>query len=172
MKKGFIFLLFISLLGASSSFAESVPPSTPEGGLAWGCYLKFAGVSQGIQVIFGRFETEAAGVLSCKSVYGETVQKNIKLLIASKIVGLTVGAGYFELQGVSSEFSLLNKDADKIFGNYEVTHYEAALGRGLGYFSAVKVGLPQLAYNVSVQYLSGAGLKAGIEQMVISEIKQ
>ena len=171
MKKGFIVVLFMSLFGASSSFAEFVPPSTPEGSLAWGCYLKFAGVSQGLQVILGHFETEAAGVLTCKSVDGETIQKNIKLVIASKLIGLTVGAGYFELQGISSEFSLLNKDADKIFGDYQVTHYEAALGRGLGYFSAVKLGLPQLAYNVSVQYLSGAGLKAGIEKMVISEVK-
>ncbi|MFS4459169.1 hypothetical protein [Bdellovibrio sp. HCB2-146] len=141
-----------------------------ERGRVWACGMKFKGVSKGLQFIVGKFGTRAYGTLSCASIHGETYKRKVRIDISSYKVGPTIGAGYFKMAGVSSEISLFNEHPESILGKYSVTNYQVAVGGGAGYFTATKLGLPQLAYNVSVQLLGGLGLKVGIEKLRITAI--
>lgn len=138
-------------------------------GGAWVCGLAFKGTSKGIKVIVGHFKTVAYGTLSCKGV-GQKYSQNVKIEIGHHWIGATAGIGYFKLAGVSSEISLFNSSPEVLLGKYAVAQGEAAIIGGVGAFTAVKVGLPQLAFNVSVQLLKGIGVQVGIDKLKISAI--
>lgn len=140
-------------------------------GRVWVCAMNFKGVSKGIQLIVGRFRTKAYGTLHCASIHGEKFSRKIRIDISSYGIGPTVGIGYFKMRGVSSQISLFNERPEDLLGKYSTTMYGGAVGAGVGYFSALKLGLPQLTYNVSVQLLGGLGLKVGMEKMRVTAIK-
>lgn len=141
-----------------------------QAGRVWVCSMKFKGVSRGLQVIIGKFRTKAYGTLNCASVHGEKLSRKIKIDIQSYGVGPTIGVGYFKMRGISSQISLFNESPKDILGKYSATQYEGAVGPGLGYFSAFKIGLPQLSYTVSFQILGGIGFKVGMEKMRITAL--
>ncbi|MNT36516.1 hypothetical protein D3C72_1726020 [compost metagenome] len=139
-------------------------------GRVWVCGMQFKGVSKGIQLIVGKFRTKAYGSLHCASIYGEKYSRKIRIDINSYGIGPTVGIGYFKMRGISSQISLFNERPEDLLGKYSTTMYGGAVGAGAGYFSALKLGLPQLTYNVSVQLLGGLGLKVGMEKMRVTAI--
>jgi hypothetical protein len=136
---------------------------------AWVCGLKFKGTSKGVQVIVGKFSTVAYGTLSCKGI-GGTYTRDVMVTMGGKCIGLTAGIGYFKIKGISSEISLFNADPNMLLGKYKTVNGEAAVIVGAGAFTAIKVGLPQLAFAVSVQLVGGFGAKVGIEKMMITEM--
>ncbi len=138
--------------------------------VGWVCGFAFKGTSKGIKVIVKHFKTEAYGVLKCKGVPGQSFTRDVKITIGHHWIGATAGIGYFKLAGVSSEVSLLNCSPDKIFGKYVVAQGEGAIIGGVGAFTAVKVGLPQLAFNISIQLLKGLGVQVGVDKLTITAL--
>ncbi|KHD87582.1 MAG: hypothetical protein OM95_13385 [Bdellovibrio sp. ArHS] len=169
-------LVMILALSCAGMFANAETTALqPAGGEshiaggAWVCGLAFKGTSKGIKVIVGHFKTVAYGTLSCKGV-GQKYHQDVKIEIGHHWIGATAGIGYFKLAGVSSEISLFNSSPEVLLGKYAVAQGEAAIIGGVGAFTAVKVGLPQLAFNVSVQLLKGLGVQVGIDKLTISAI--
>jgi hypothetical protein len=140
-------------------------------GRVWVCTVKFKGVSKGIQVIVGKFKTKAYGTLNCASIHSEKFARKIRIDINSYGIGPTVGIAYFKMRGISSQISLFNERPEDLLGKYSTTMYGGAIGAGVGYFSAFKIGMSQLAYNVSVQLLGGLGFKVGMEKMRVTAIE-
>jgi len=138
--------------------------------VGWVCGLAFKGTSKGVKVIVGHFKTVAYGTITCKGVPGKHYSRDVKITIGHHWIGPTAGIGYFKLAGVSSEISLLNCSPEDLLGKYKVAQGEAAIIGGVGAFTAVKVGLPQLAFNVSVQLLKGIGVQVGIDKLTISAL--
>ncbi|MNL39516.1 hypothetical protein D3C87_1618000 [compost metagenome] len=83
-----------------------------------------------------------------------------------------MGAGKFRVYGVAKEISLLNSSPEKLLGKYLVAQSEAAVIVGAGAFTAVKVGFPQLAVEVSLQFLKGFGAQVGIEGMKVQAVER
>jgi|GEM_PF-1402998 hypothetical protein len=175
-------LLLILAFGFTGAFAhaQDVTPMIDQDGMspmsdeltaqsAWVCGLHFKGTSKGIQLIVGKFTTVAYGTLHCKGFKG-TYTRDVKITMGGKCIGLTAGIGYFKIKGVSSEISLFNSDPSMILGKYLSVNGEAAIIGGVGTFAAVKVGMPQLAFNISVQLVGGLGLKAGVEKLRITAV--
>jgi hypothetical protein len=137
--------------------------------IAWVCGMKFTGTSKGFKIIIGSFKTVAYGTLKCTSLHKNYTQK-IKIEIGHHWIGPTAGIGWFKLAGKAATFSLLNCDPSKVLGKYLVAQGEAAIIGGVGAFTAVKVGLPQLAVDISLQLLKGFGVQVGIDKMRISAV--
>lgn len=137
---------------------------------AWVCGLTFKGRSMGLKVIVGHFKTVAYGTLMCKGVLGSHFSQDVMITIGHHWFSPTVGVGYFKLAGLSSEISLFNSSPDVIFGKYKVAQVDAAVIGGVGSFTAVKVGLPQLAFNVSLKLLFGLGVQVGIDKLTIEPL--
>nr|BFD60469.1 hypothetical protein CKG001_25760 [Bdellovibrio sp. CKG001]BFD63884.1 hypothetical protein BdHM001_25650 [Bdellovibrio sp. HM001] len=173
MKKLILFLAF-GLTGAFAHANTEAVVMNDEASIAgnrlWACGLAFKGTSKGIKVIVGHFKTVAYGTLKCKSIKGTRYSQDVKVTIGHHWIGPTAGIGYFKLAGASSEVSLFNSSPDVILGKYLVAQGEAAIIGGVGAFTAVKVGLPQLAMNISLQLLHGLGVQVGIDKLTISAI--
>ncbi|UOF01259.1 hypothetical protein [Bdellovibrio reynosensis] len=137
-------------------------------GRTWVCGLAFKGTSKGLKIIVGHFKTVAYGHLKCKGLLGKTYSQRVMVSIGHHWIGPTAGIGYFKMAGVSSEISLFNKHPEAILGKYLVAQGEAAIIGGVGAFTAVKVGVPQIAANVSLQLLKGFGVQVGIDGLHIS----
>ncbi|MEK2646332.1 hypothetical protein [Bdellovibrio sp. BCCA] len=166
-------ILALSLAGvfAHAESADSqVQGDVSINGRAWACGLAFKGTSKGLKVIVGHFSTVAYGTLTCKGLLNKHYSQNVKITIGHHWLGPTVGAGYFKLAGVSSEISLFNSSPSVILGKYKVAQGEAAIIGGVGAFTAVKVGLPQLAFNISLQLLKGVGVQVGIDKLRIEAV--
>lgn len=173
MKKIVMFLV-ISLVGMfAHAEMQDFEPLSDEVNMSsrlWGCGLAFKGSSKGVKVIVGHFSTVAWGVLKCHGINGKHYSRNVKITIGHHWVGPTVGVGYFKLAGASSEISLFNSSPNVILGRYKVVQADAAIIGGAGAFTAVKVGLPQLAVNISLKLLKGIGVHVGIDKMKIEAV--
>ncbi len=168
MLKRVAFIMAMSLVGFYAQAQEPMGDVDATAGKVWACGLKFSGTSHGLKVIVGHFKTVGHGTLSCKSVFGESYSRHVNVTIGHHWIGPTAGIGYFKLRGVSSEISLLNHSPNAILGNYLVAQGEAAIVGGVGAFTAVKVGMPQLAVNISLQLLKGFGVQVGIDRLSIT----
>ena len=176
-------LLLILAFGFTGAFAhaQDVTPMIDENNMtpmmgdemgaqgAWVCGLHFKGTSKGIQLIVGKFSTVAYGTIHCKS-FKHTWSRDVRVTMGGKCIGLTAGIGWFKLKGISSEFSLFNSDPNVILGKYLSVNGEAAIIGGVGTFAAAKVGMPQLAFNLSIQLTKGFGAKVGIEKLYITAV--
>lgn len=173
MKKLILFLA-IGLTGAFAQANTEMPSAGDEmnvsGNRLWGCGLTFKGTSKGVKLIVGHFKTVAYGTLKCKSIKGTHYSRDVSITIGHHWIGATAGVGYFKLVGASSEISLFNSSPEVILGKYLVAQGEAAIVGGVGAFTAVKVGLPQLAFNISLQLLHGLGVQVGIDKLTIAAI--
>lgn len=169
-----ILVLAVSLVGAFAQANTDVQPLDSDasimGNRLWACGMTFKGTSKGVKLIVGHFSTVAYGTLKCKSIKGTYYSQDVKLTIGHHWIGATAGVGYFKLAGASSEISLFNSSPDVILGKYLVAQGEAAIIGGVGAFTAVKAGLPQLAFNISLQLLHGLGVQVGIDKLYISAV--
>jgi hypothetical protein len=138
--------------------------------LAWACKLGFKGTAKGFKLIFGKFKTVAYGTLTCTSLVKKYVQK-VKVEIGHSWIGATAGIGWFKLAGISTTFSVLNCDPSKILGKYITLQANAGIGGGVGAFTAVKIGFPQITMDIALAVLKGFGVQAGIEGMRISAVE-
>ncbi|MGZ3769284.1 MAG: hypothetical protein ACXVCP_01945 [Bdellovibrio sp.] len=145
---------------------EIAPLASP----AWVCGLSFTGTSKGIKVLFGHFTTTAYGHLHCKGIFGGNFHRNVMVTIGHHWFSPSVGIGYFKFAGIATEISLFNCSPEAILGKYKIAEADAAVIAGAGTFTAVKVGLPQLAVAVSLKLLLGIGFDAGIDKMRIDAI--
>ncbi|WP_374033758.1 hypothetical protein ACES2I_13810 [Bdellovibrio bacteriovorus] len=175
MKKLILFLA----IGLTGAFAQANTDAVTlendasiMGNRLWGCGMTFKGTSKGIKVIVGHFKTVAYGTLHCKSIKGTHYRQDVMVTIGHHWIGATAGIGYFKLKGASSEISLFNSNPDVILGKYLVAQGEAAIIGGVGAFTAVKVGLPQLAMNISLQLLKGLGVQVGVDKLYIEAISE
>lgn len=169
-------ILALSLCGIfAQAETPEIQPSSNEviandvsvAGRAWACGLAFRGTSRGFKVILGKFSTVAYGVLHCKGLNGTDYRQDVMITIGHHWLSPTVGIGYFKLAGHASEISLFNLSPESILGNYKVAQVDAAVIGGVGTFTAVKLGLPQLAFNVSLKLLFGLGVQVGIDKLSI-----
>jgi len=137
--------------------------------LVWTCGMNFTGTSKGFKVIIGKFSTVAYGHLSCVDGRGETYDRRIKLTMGTHWIGPAIGAGYFRFQGSAAEISLVNMRPSVLFGDYLAGQGNIGVILGAGAFTAVKVGTPQLALNISAQLLEGTGIQLGFHELRIEK---
>lgn len=134
------------------------------------CGLEFQGRSHGAQFIVGRFHTEATGTLKCTDLIGGVYERPVRIEMGTHFLAPAVGLGDFQIAGVSGEISLFNAQPEVLFGKYAIAQGQAALIGGVGSFTAVKIGAPQIALQVSVQLMEGLGLHLGFHEMTIEPL--
>ncbi|MGE5086314.1 MAG: hypothetical protein ACM3MG_08460 [Bacillota bacterium] len=169
-------LLVILAVGLTGVFAHAQEPvmSTMDNdihadGRVWVCGMKFKGTAKGFKIIAGHFKSEADGVISCTNIHGTKWSKNVRIAFGAHCLSPTVGIGYLKYYGISGELSLFNSDPEVILGKYLALNADAAVIFGVGTFRAVKVGMPQLAFNMSIQLEKGLGVSVGLDHLYISE---
>ncbi|MGZ3774092.1 MAG: hypothetical protein ACXVCY_08945 [Pseudobdellovibrionaceae bacterium] len=164
-------LSFFSLFAnAENADNQMIGNNVHADSLLWVCHLGFKGTAMGFKVIFGRFETNAYGTLKCKGIGGGYYTQDVKISMGHKWFGPTVGLGYYKLAGLAKEISLFNLSPESILGHYKVAQADAVVIGGVGSFTAVKLGLPQLAFNVSLKLLFGFGADVGIDKLCIEPV--
>ena len=159
MKK-LMMIAMVSLAGLMAEASTAQP--------AYVCKIDFSGTSQGAQLLIGSFKTQAKGTLSCLDLTGVVTSTPVNITIASHLLSPTIGLGSFQITGSTAEVSLLNLAPSVLFGKYLVAQGQASLIGGAAAFTAVRVGLPELQLQVSLQVVSGYGVEAGLSTMTIS----
>lgn len=149
-------------LGVSEAKAESGAP-------LWVCQMGFKGTASGFKVLFGKYQFHGKGTLNCVSILGHTVSYPINLDMVAKPLSLGVAIGKYKMYGQALEISLFNCDPDELLGKYMIAQTHATIIGGVGAFTAVKLGNPQLALEVSLQFTKGFGLDLSLNQLRISE---
>jgi hypothetical protein len=76
-----------------------------------------------------------------------------------------------ELNGQSMEFGLLDATPKSLFGEYIVAQAQGAIIGGVGVLTATKVGFPDLALKISLQFARGFGINLGVNTMHIKLIE-
>lgn len=157
MKK--MILAIAMVLGASQAHAFTAP--------AWACSLSFKGEAKGLKVIVGEYKFNGSGTLLCASPTGQHVDYPVNVTMGGALLSPQVSFGYMQLSGQSVEFSLLNLNPEDVLGTYYVAQGQAAVAGGVGVITAAKVGLPELAIQVSLQFARGLGVNLGLNKMHI-----
>lgn len=179
-------ILALSIFGAFAQAETIEYPAVPElqttsevqadgndvsaNALAWVCALHFKGTARGVKVIVGRFKTVAYGTLACTSVLGRHFRRDVMITMGHHWFSPTVGIGWFKYVGAAPEISLFNCSPERLFGKYKVAEADAAIIAGAGSFTAVKLGLPQIAVAVSLKLMAGFGVHVGIDKMMITPL--
>ena len=164
-------MLFATLaLAASAMSPQLASAQENELGLGWACALRFSGVSQGAQLIIGKFKTEAVGTMSCGNAQGERQERAVRVVMKTKWIAPSIGAGYFEFTGASAQISLLNSNPEVLFGDYIIAQGQIAVIGGVSAMTAIKVGSPQLAVQLSIQANHGIGAQLGFNRMTIEPL--
>jgi hypothetical protein len=133
----------------------------------WTCNMKFAGEGHGFQVVLGRFKLNGAGTIYCWNPLGDTQTIPVLVTMKSAIVSPNVSVGKFNFTGRSLDLSLGNFSPEKLLGRYRVAHGHGAFIGGAGVLTGVKVGIPQLALKVSVEFDRGFGFSLGLNRMMV-----
>jgi hypothetical protein len=133
----------------------------------WTCNMKFAGEAHGLQVVLGRFTLNATGTIYCWNPLGGTQTIPVLVTMKSGIVSPNISAGKFHFTGRSLDLSLGNLSPEKLLGRYRVAHTRGAFIGGAGAITGVKVGIPQLALKVSIEFDSGFGFSVGLNRMMV-----
>ncbi len=165
MKKLIVAMSFLAMVAPKMAFAQQ-----NELGLGWACAISFQGVSQGAQFILGKFKTEAVGTMSCGDANGNRVDRGIHVDMSRNWIAPSVGIGYFEFAGASTEVSLLNASPEVLYGDYLIAQGQIAVIGGVSVMTAVKVGAPQLALQLSIQANHGLGVQLGFNRMRITPL--
>ncbi|WP_413290562.1 hypothetical protein [Bdellovibrio sp. HCB337] len=148
--------------GLSEAKAETGAP-------LWVCQMGFKGNASGFKILFGKYEFHGTGQLNCVNIIGQTVSYPINLDMKAKPLSLGVAIGKYKMYGQALEISLFNCDPDELLGKYMIAQTHATIIGGVGAFTAVKLGNPQLALEVSLQFTKGFGLDLSLNQLRISE---
>lgn len=159
-------ILVMAALSLMGLVAQAQDDSRP----VWVCGLAFEGQSKGVQILLGRFRTEATGELRCTDAIGGTYVRPIRISMRSSFLSPTVGIGQFAIHGVSGQISLFNQNPEVLFGHYLVARGQAALVGGVAAFTAVRVSPPEVAMQLSLQVVTGFGVHVGIERMLIEPL--
>lgn len=158
MKK--VLLMIGLVLGVSQAQAFQAP--------AWACSLNFTGTAKGLKVIVGDYKFSGKGNLLCVSPTGQTADYPVTVTMKAAPLSPQISFGYMQLTGQAVEFSLLNLNPEDILGTYYVAQGQAAIAGGVGVITAVKVGIPDLALQVSLQFARGLGVNLGLNKMTIA----
>lgn len=158
MKK--MLLAIAMVLGAAQAHAFTAP--------AWACSLSFKGEAEGLKVIVGNYTFDGKGSLLCVSPTGQHVDYPVTVTMNAKKFSPQISFGHMQLAGQAVEFSLLNMNPENVLGTYYVAQGQAAIAGGVGVITATKVGLPELALQVSLQFARGLGVNLGLNKMVIA----
>ncbi|MBC7370135.1 MAG: hypothetical protein H7326_01130 [Bdellovibrionaceae bacterium] len=135
---------------------------------AWACSMAFEGKGQGLKVILGRYRFLGYGVLNCTNVTGHHASYKVKITMRTGIVSPGVSIGKFEMKGRAADISLANSSPKALLGDYYIAQGQGAIVGGVGLLTAVKVGAPQLALKISVQFVKGFGINLSLNKMNIS----
>lgn len=135
---------------------------------AWACTMAFQGKGHGLKVILGRYRFLGYGILKCTSAKGEHASYKVKITMRTAILSPGLSIGRFEMKGRSAEISLANSSPRAVLGDYYIAQGNGAIRRGVGVITAVKVGNPQLALKLSLQFLKGFGINLSMNKMQIS----
>ncbi|MBX3018660.1 MAG: hypothetical protein KF767_12275 [Bdellovibrionaceae bacterium] len=161
MKK-FIVAAALSLIGFAAQAGEARP--------AWVCALGFEGQARGVQILVGSFKSVAYGEIRCTDLIGGEYVQPVKVTIGAEPVALNLAIGTFDFVGGAAEISLFNNQPSDLLGNYLVVQGRAAFALGAGAFTAVRVNIPNIALNISVEVMRGLGAQVGINKMRIEAI--
>jgi len=157
MKK--MILAIAMVLGASQAHAFTAP--------AWACSLNFKGAAKGLKVLVGEYKFSGKGNLICATPTGQVAEYPVTVTMNSAPLSPQIAFGYMQLSGQAIEFSLLNLNPEDVLGTYYIAQGQAAVVGGVGVITAAKVGLPELAIQVSLQFARGLGVNLGLNKMHI-----
>jgi hypothetical protein len=157
MKK--MILAIAMVLGASSAHAITSP--------TWACSLNFNGTAKGLKILVGEYKFAGKGNLLCATPTGQVADYPVNVTMNAAPLSPQVSFGYMKLSGQAVEFSLLNLQPEDVLGTYYVAQGQAAVAGGVGVITAAKVGMPQLAIQVSLQFARGLGVNLGLNKMHI-----
>jgi hypothetical protein len=171
-----ILCTLILVLGFATAHAQeeevlTVPQDadmTVDAAPAWACSLSFRGTGSGLKIIVGRYHFVGHGRLNCTNVTGHKASYKVRITMRTAILSPGVSIGKFEMQGRSAEISLLNSSPRALLGDYLIAQGNGAIVRGVGAITAVKVGTPQVAVKVSLQFLKGFGINLALNKMNIA----
>lgn len=135
---------------------------------AWACSLTFQGRATGVRLILGFFNFNGTGDLRCTDGAGRHAYYPVRVTMRAAPISPGISLGSYELYGNAGSISLFNRSPRALLGTYGIAQAQGAIIAGAGVITAVKVGDPQLAVKVSVQFAEGLGFNLGLNRMVIS----
>jgi hypothetical protein len=169
MKKILFLTLALSLgfAGFANTEAQAARRSAP----LWVCQLGFTGNATGFKIILGYYSFNGTGRVNCVSAIGDTVSYPVSLRMKAAPLSPSIALGKYELYGQSAKISLFNTNPDDLLGRYMIAQTHATILGGVGAITAIKVGNPQLALAVSLQFSRGFGVDLALNQLIISRIE-
>lgn len=157
MKK--VILAIAMVLGVSQAHAFQAP--------AWACSMGFKGTAKGVKILVGSYKFSGKGNLLCVSPTGQTADYPVTVTMNAAPLSPQISLGYMQLSGQAVEFSLFNLNPEDVLGTYYIAQGQAAVAGGVGVITAAKVGLPELALQISLQFARGLGVNLGLNKMHI-----
>ena len=164
MKKVILSAIVTLFMSMATQATETLVP-------AWACQLSFKGEAAGLQVIVGKFDVNAEGVLKCVTPFAEVKTIPVRINMSTNILAPRIAFGKFDVYGQSAQIGLFSNDPEDLLGTYIVAAGQGALVAGAGAMTAIHVGLPHITMQVSVQFVKGFGLNLGLTKMTLEEIK-
>lgn len=162
------FALLALALMLTIGFTPKQSEASNKGGPLWVCQLGFKGEARGLKILIGSYKFNGAGTLRCVSVTGNTRVYPVWLTMNAKMLSPGIALGKYTMWGQAAEISLFNCDPDELLGKYMIAQAHATLFGGVGAITAVRLGNPQLALNLSLQVQRGWGFDVTINQMRIT----
>jgi len=170
MKK--ILFLTLALSFGFAGFGHTEAQAARRSAPLWVCQLGFKGDATGFKIILGYYAFNGVGRVNCVSAIGDTVSYPVSLKMKAAPLSPSIALGRYTLYGQSAKISLFNTNPDDILGRYMVAQTHATIIGGVGAITAVKVGNPQLALTVSLQFSRGFGVDLALNQLTISRIHE
>lgn len=167
MKKIIFLTLALTLGFAGFGHTEA---NAKTGAPLWVCQLGFKGAASGFKVILGKYQFNGTGRLNCINIIGQTVSYPVALNMRAHLISPGVAIGKYKMYGQSAEVSLFNCDPDELLGKYMIAQTHATIIGGVGAITAVKLGNPQLALAISLQFTKGFGVDLSLNQLRISPL--
>ena len=129
--------------------------------------MGFKGTAKGVKILVGSYKFSGKGNLLCVSPTGQTADYPVTVTMNAAPLSPQISLGYMQLSGQAVEFSLFNLNPEDVLGTYYIAQGQAAVAGGVGVITAAKVGLPELALQISLQFARGLGVNLGLNKMHI-----
>lgn len=153
----------VALFVSVSSYAnDTVIP-------AWACNLNFKAHAQGFQIIVGKFDVKGRGVLRCVSAF-EVRTIPVSINMSTKYLAPRVAMGSYDVYGETTQIGLFAYNPEDLLGTYLIAEGQGTLVAGAGAMTAIRATIPHISMQLSVQFVRGFGLNAGVTTMTIAEI--
>jgi hypothetical protein len=163
MKKLILSAIVTMMMSLTTQASDALIP-------AWACNINFKAHAQGFQVILGKFSVKGHGVLRCVSPFEEVRTIPVRINLSTKFFAPRVALGKFDIYGETAQIGLFANEPEDLLGTYIVAQGQGALIAGAGAMTAVRATIPHLSLQVSVQFVKGFGLNAGITTMTVEEM--